>query len=111
MSNGIVNIKEPIVSAVISFLIPGTGQMYNNQVKKGIVVLLGYIFMWIAVYVLYFVGGLGLTLLTAGIGSLALLCCFPMLFLPLLINVWAAYDAFKTSKRINTGEVIRDWFS
>lgn len=111
MSNGMVNIKEPIVSAVISFLIPGTGQAYNGQVKKGIAVLLGYIVLWIAVYAIYFFGGLGLTLITAGIGSLALLCCFPMLFLPLLINVWAAYDAYKTSKRINTGEIIRDWLS
>ena len=79
MSNGVVNIKEPIVSAVISFLIPGTGQAYNGQVKKGIVVLIGYIALWFAVYAIYFAGGFGLAFLTAGIDRLrfyaASQCC------------------------------------
>ena len=34
--------KEPAVSWLLSFLIPGVGQMYNGQVGKGVGMLLGY---------------------------------------------------------------------
>lgn len=36
------NHKEPVVSWLLSFLIPGVGQMYNGQAGKGVGMLLGY---------------------------------------------------------------------
>lgn len=111
MPDGTTTIKEPVVAAVISFLIPGSGQAYNGQVKKGIAILAGYIVLWIALFVVYLGGGILISLITAGIGSLALLCCWPVFFAPLLINLWAAYDAYKTAGRINAGEAIKDWLA
>jgi TM2 domain-containing membrane protein YozV len=38
--------KSPGVALVLSFLICGVGQMYNGQVGKGVLMLIGCIFLW-----------------------------------------------------------------
>ncbi|MCL3882275.1 DUF4339 domain-containing protein [Marivita sp. GX14005] len=38
--------KSPWVAALLSLLIVGVGQMYNGQVGKGILMLIGCIFLW-----------------------------------------------------------------
>ena len=42
------------VPAVISFFIPGVGQMIKGEVGKGIAILIGYVISWLLVFV--FVG-------------------------------------------------------
>lgn len=108
MSNGTVNVKEPLVSAILSLFIPGLGQMYNGQIKKGLSILIGLIVAWGVLFGLFLFGGMIIAFVTMGIG---LLCCLPFMFLPFLVNLWAAYDAFKAAKRINAGEIVQDWFS
>lgn len=34
------NIKIPILAAFLSFIIPGAGQMYNQEIRKGIIYLI-----------------------------------------------------------------------
>ncbi len=99
--------KSPIVAAIASFLIPGLGQIINGQVKKGIIILIGYIVFWVVMVVGYFVLS-GLSLIVGGVGFC---CCMPMFFIPLLVNLWAAYDGYKTAKDINAGVFIKDWMS
>ena len=108
MSNGAVNIKEPLVSGILSLIIPGIGQAYNGQIKKGISIFIGQLIAWILLWVLFFFGGMIIAFLSMGIG---LFCCLPFMFLPFLINIWAAYDAYKAANVINSGGFIRDWFT
>ncbi|WP_424356624.1 hypothetical protein [Methanocella sp. MCL-LM] len=77
----VVNRKEPILSVVLSFLVPGLGQIYNGHVKKGIVLLIGYF-----------------------------LLCWTCL-VPLVIWLYGMYDGYKVAEAINRGEYQQDWFS
>lgn len=94
--------KEPLLSVILSFLIPGLGQIYNGHVKKGIILLALYIGLWIGVVIVY----LGGTIVTMGIGGL---CCLPVLIIPLVIWVYAMYDGYVTANKINRGEWVKDW--
>lgn len=68
--------KNPGIAALCSFFIPGLGQIYNGDVGKGIAFLFGTL-----------------------IGAL-------FLFIPgLIIWIFGMYDAYKTSKRMNSGEI------
>ena len=96
--------KEPILSAILSFFIPGLGQIYNGQMKKGIVLIVGYIVLWIAMFVVYFVGAL----VTMGVGAF---CCMPIFIVPLILWVYGMYDAYKVANAINKGEPTKDWLS
>ena len=40
--------KNPFLALVLSLLISGVGQMYNGQVKKGLVLLVGLIIFYVA---------------------------------------------------------------
>ena len=99
--------KSPIVSAIVSFLIPGVGQIINGQMKKGLILLIGYIVFWIVIVGGYFV----LSTLSIVVGGVGFCCCMPMFFLPLLVNIYAAYEAYKTAKDINAGIYVKDWMS
>lgn len=100
--------KNPIVSAVVSLIIPGVGQIINGQMKKGLILLVGYIVLWIVVVVLYMFGGILLGALTMGITSC--LCCF-LYLIPFVVNLYAAYDAYKTANDLNAGIFVRDWMA
>jgi TM2 domain-containing membrane protein YozV len=99
--------KNPIVSAVVSLIIPGLGQIINGQMKKGLILLVGWIVLWIVLFIVSTVGSIILTAVTV-IGGLC--CCFGYI-LPLVVNLFAAYDAFKVAKDINAGVIVRDWMS
>lgn len=71
--------KSPGLAAVLSFFVPGLGQIYNGQIAKGIVVFV--------IGPLFFLGVLG----WIGVGYL--------LYVPLWI--YAIYDAYRTAERIN----------
>jgi tetratricopeptide (TPR) repeat protein len=68
--------KNPGIAALCSFFIPGLGQLYNGEVGKGVVILFGTI-----------------------IGALFFL-------IPgILVWVFGIYDAHKTAKKMNSGDI------
>ena len=73
--------KSEGIAAVLSFIIPGLGQIYNGQIGRGILfIILAIIF---AVMIIVLIG----------------LILYPLFW------IWTIYDAYKTAKRINTGEM------
>lgn len=107
---GIVKIKEPILSALLSFLLSGLGQIYNGQVKKGLCFLiLDFVFAFGLIFVI-FGGSMIMGLLTFWAGGLGMCCCFPFIFLPFLWRIYFMYDAYKDAVKINRGEIVQDWF-
>jgi TM2 domain-containing membrane protein YozV len=96
--------KNPLVSAIVSFLIPGVGQIINGQTKKGVILLVVYLVLWAVIVVVYLLG----SIVTLGYG---ICCCLPVFFVPLLMNLYAAYDAYKTAGDINSGVFVKDWMS
>ncbi|MGV8144066.1 MAG: hypothetical protein ACP5OJ_05555 [Methanothermobacter sp.] len=74
--------KSPGLAAILSFLIVGLGQIYNGQIGKGLLLLLGAIIS--GVLVMIFIG----------------------IIFWIIIWVYAIYDAYDTAKRINLGEII-----
>lgn len=80
--------KEPGIAAVISLIIPGGGQLYNEQITRGALILGGYIAFWMVTLVLMFV----------------LIGFLLMLFSP-IFHLFAAWDAYSQAKKINSGEV------
>jgi TM2 domain-containing membrane protein YozV len=69
--------KSEGLAAVLSFLIPGLGQIYNGQIEKGIIFI-------ILTFICY-----ALTLILIG-----------LLFYPILLVV-AVFDAYNTAQKIN----------
>ena len=77
-----VNKKEPILALILSFIIPGLGQIYVGNVKKGI------IFLIIAVILYIFTGLIGI-----------------------IFAIYTMYDAYKMAEIYNkTGQVPQDMF-
>lgn len=70
-------LKNPAVSAILSFLIPGLGQIYNGQIFKGAA------FVFIAVFFLF------TTIIAIGY------------FLYPVFWIYTVYDAYTTAKQIN----------
>ncbi|MCE5295900.1 MAG: DUF5683 domain-containing protein [Euryarchaeota archaeon] len=69
--------KSEGLAAVLSFLIPGLGQIYNGQIGKGLIMIIAAIVCGV------------LMLLLIGI------------VLYLILWVWGIYDAYNTAKKIN----------
>lgn len=79
---GYVKRKDAGVAALISFFLPGGGQLYNGQVGKGLAFL--------AVTVVNF------CLLFVGIGFLTGIATW----------IWSMVDAHQSAERINRGEIV-----
>ncbi len=102
--------KEPLLALLLSLLggmftggiLLGLGQIYNGQVKKGIIISISNIFMWVIIAILYVLVGI----VSMGVGFI---CCLPAIFLPLVFWLWALYDAYMTANKINDGEPVKDW--
>lgn len=95
MANVIIpNKKEPIISLILSLFIPGLGQVYNTQIKKGAIIFIAYVILIVLVYVswVHFVG-------------------FCIMVLPLALWLFGMYDAFSEAMKINKGETPKDWLS
>ncbi len=73
--------KEPWIAALLSFLVTGVGQMYNGQVTKGIVLLLGQI---------------ALTVATSG-------AAFPVLWIISIV------DAALIANKLKQGQAVGEW--
>ncbi|HMK47517.1 MAG TPA: hypothetical protein VK436_12900 [Methanocella sp.] len=67
--------KNTLLSAILSFIIPGSGQIYNGQIIKGVIIFLTFL----------------LTFITC-------IC-------PIIVWLYGIYDAFSTSVKINKGEM------
>ncbi|OPY30255.1 MAG: hypothetical protein A4E28_00370 [Methanocella sp. PtaU1.Bin125] len=104
-------IKEPLLAALLTLLLSGLGQIYNGQVKKGIVFLLFDIVAGIALAILIFFGSFIAGILTIWAGGIGMCCCIPMAFVAFVWRIYFAYDAYKTAGQINQGVVIYDWFN
>jgi TM2 domain-containing membrane protein YozV len=95
-----VNRKEPIFSLALSFLgyflfgIIGLGQIYNGQLKKGIILTLAnWVLLCLIGILVWFVIGF---------------CIIPV---QLILWLYAMYDAYVVAEKINRGEPTRDWLS
>lgn len=73
--------KNPVLAAILSFLIVGLGQIYNGQIGKGIMLIIGYVISFALCFV--YVG---------------------FILLPILW-IYGIYDAYNTAKKINAGEI------
>ncbi|MDK2890176.1 MAG: hypothetical protein PWR21_808 [Methanoculleus sp.] len=68
--------KSPVIAALCSIIFTGLGQVYNGYIGRGCVILIGTF-----------------------IGSL-------LFVIPgLIVAIYGIYDAYKTAKRMNAGEI------
>ncbi|ARS91868.1 hypothetical protein B1756_14475 [Natrarchaeobaculum aegyptiacum] len=81
--------KDPGIAAVISLIVPGGGQVYNEQIVRGAVFFGIYACFWMFVFVtmLIFIG-------------------FLFMFLAPVFHLVAAWDAYAQATKINSGEVV-----
>ncbi len=84
--------KSVALAAVLSFFIPGLGQMYCGKTARGVGILVLSILMF-----LFF----GFTAGSAGAASSAPVVPFLMW---ILVYIWNIYDAYKLAGKINRGE-------
>lgn len=99
--------KESILSAALSLLLPGAGQIYNGQLVKGIILAALYIGSAAAIF-----GGAIVTALSATFFDTPrdlCCCCLPLFILPLILLVYAIHDAYNTAEKINDHEAVKDW--
>lgn len=78
-------LKNPVISAILSFVIPGLGQIYNGQIVKGV----GFVF--IAVFLLFAI------LIFVGY-------VYPISWIYVIYPIfwiYAIYDAYTTAKKID----------
>ena len=64
---------NPILAAVVSFIIPGIGQIIAGKTKRGLVFLAAEIIMFVLLFI---------------VGDIAI-------FLSLILSIYAAYDAYQ----------------
>lgn len=76
--------KNVFLAAILSFLFPGLGHLYNGLTKKGISFIIAYVVSFILVF---------------------LVIGFILIF---IVWIWALIDAIKTTEAINRGEAVED---
>lgn len=76
--------KNVLLAAILSFLFPGLGHLYNGLTKKGVSFIIIYIVS--AIFVIILIG----------------------FVLMLIVWIWALIDAIKTTEAINRGEFVED---
>ena len=85
---------DPLISGVLSFIIPGLGHaIINEQVKRGVIVFVAA----------FFADALIATIST--ILAVIIIGLFGYLLLP-VVHIVAAYDAYNQAQKVNAGEVI-----
>jgi TM2 domain-containing membrane protein YozV len=99
--------KEPLLSAALSLILPGAGQAYNGQTVKGLVLAAIYIGSLAII-----VGGIVVTIIGAARNdtlSSAFCCCLPFFIVPMIVLVYAIYDAYNAAEKINSSKEVREW--
>lgn len=81
--------KDPGIAAVISLIVPGGGQVYNEQIVRGAAFFGVYAVFWMFVFVTMFI-----------------LIGFLFMFLAPVFHLVAAWDAYTQATKINSGEVV-----
>ena len=76
--------KNVLLAAILSFIFPGLGHLYNGLNKKGVSFVIAYIVSFILVVIV-----IGFVLM-------------------IIVWIWALVDAIKTTEAINRGEVVED---
>lgn len=84
------------------FGIIGLGQIYNGQVKKGVILTVGNWALWFLMVIIYIAG----SAITLGFGAL---CCWVVFLVPVILWFYAMYEAYVTANKINKGEPVKDW--
>jgi TM2 domain-containing membrane protein YozV len=74
--------KSPALALVLSFLFAGLGQIYNDQIKKGVWIIIAH--------------AISLVLIPVLVGIVTT----PVIW------IWSMIDAYKTAERINRGELL-----
>lgn len=88
VTDGGVEEKSPIIAAILSWFIPGIGQIYAGQTKRGGV--------WLTIWIVYVIVAFVLSFI--GVGLL-------LFFIEPLLHLAPAYDAFNETQQINAGGV------
>lgn len=99
--------KEPLLSAALSLILPGAGQAYNGQMVKGLVLAAIYLGTIAIIF-----GGIVVTALTSGrygTERTAFCCCLSLFIVPMIVLIYAIYDAYNTAEKINTSKEVREW--
>lgn len=86
---------NPIISAILSFIIPGVGNLYNGEMQRGAIILVAWLVIGVGFWWLFLPF---ITILTAGFGGL-------LSFLWPLVHIGAAYDGYNQANKINSGEI------
>jgi TM2 domain-containing membrane protein YozV len=68
--------KEPVLSAILGFIFAGSGQVYNGELGKGILILVGTV---IGLFIFVIPG--------------------------IIVWIFGIYDAYTTAEKMNKGEV------
>ncbi|WP_405306447.1 zinc-ribbon domain-containing protein [Methanobrevibacter sp.] len=76
--------KSVALAAILSFLFPGLGHLYNGLTKKGVSFIIAYIVSAVLIFLL-----IGFVLM-------------------ILVWIWALFDSIKTTEAINRGENVED---
>ncbi|ARS91770.1 hypothetical protein B1756_09210 [Natrarchaeobaculum aegyptiacum] len=84
-----------MVSAILSFFIPGVGNLYNGEMQRGAIVLVAWLVIGVGFW-WFFVPIVGT--LTLGLGFLLYLL-WPF------VHIAAAYDGYNQANKINSGEI------
>jgi TM2 domain-containing membrane protein YozV len=99
--------KEPLLSAALSLILPGAGQAYNGQMAKGLVLAAIYLGT-----IAIITGGIVVTALTSGqygTERSAFCCCLPLFIVPMIVLIYAIYDAYNAAEKINSDKEVRAW--
>jgi hypothetical protein len=98
--------KEPLLSAALSLILPGAGQAYNGQIPKGLVLAAIYLGT-----IAIITGGMVVTALSAGRNGDPgpACCCLPLFVVPMIVLVYAIYDAYNAAEKINNNQPVREW--
>jgi TM2 domain-containing membrane protein YozV len=84
--------KSSAVAFLASLIIPGAGQVYNEQIGRGILAFVG--------------AGVADTLIVLLATILTIIIIGPLFFLLIpVVHVAIAYDAYTQAERINRGEI------
>jgi TM2 domain-containing membrane protein YozV len=92
-----IPLLEPRIPLLLSVIVPGYGQIYNGHLRKGAMLLMVEMAIWILVAALllrYISGSLWLLL--------AIACALIM---------FSGYDAYESALKIKNGQTVMDWFS
>lgn len=89
--------KRAWLAALLSFIFPGLGQIYNGRILRGIFMAIMYTIVLVlmaatTIIAVYYYGMIGLV-------------CILGFIIPVFMWLWSIYDAYKKAKKINASLV------